>query len=119
MNIGMPANSLTFINKVKQEELNILYNISDFFIFPSRKEPLGLVGIESIAAGTPVIGSNVGGIKEYINDNNGFLFNPNKPEELSSLLLDLSLNHIEGKRFKNKLLKKLEEHDATTVKKFI
>ena len=52
----------------KKEKLNILYNIADIFVFPSREEPLGLVGLEAIVSGTPVIGSNVGGIKEYINN---------------------------------------------------
>jgi len=79
-------NSTIFINKVSQSELNILYNIATLFIFPSREEPLGLVGLEALACGTPVIGSNVGGIPEYITSNNGYLFDPNKPKELSTII---------------------------------
>ena len=60
--------SVIFLKKVDQPGLRILYNIATIFIFPSREEPLGLVGLESIACGTPVIGSNVGGIPEYINE---------------------------------------------------
>lgn len=64
-------------DKVDHLTLNKYYNMADVFIFPSREEPLGLVGIEAMAAGTIVIGSKVGGIKEYISDGeNGFLFEP-------------------------------------------
>jgi glycosyltransferase involved in cell wall biosynthesis len=37
-------------------------------IFPSIHEPFGLVGIEALACGTPLIASFVGGMKEYLND---------------------------------------------------
>lgn len=78
--------STLFIKKVKQSELNIIYNIATLFIFPSREEPLGLVGLEALACGTPVVGSNVGGIPEYINNDNGYLFDPKTPEELSRII---------------------------------
>lgn len=84
--------SFKFFKKVSQKNLNIFYNLADAFIFPSRAEPLGLVGIESLAAGTPVIGSNIGGIREYINEYNGILFNPNKPDELATILKKLIKN---------------------------
>ena len=86
------SKSFKIFKKVSQQELNIFYNLADAFIFPSRDEPLGLVGIESIAAGTPVIGSDIGGIKEYINENNGILFNPNKPTELTTILKKIIKN---------------------------
>ena len=78
--------STLFIKKVQQYELNILYNIATLFIFPSRQEPLGLVGLEALACGTPVVGSNVGGIPEYVNNENGYLFDPNNPKELSKII---------------------------------
>ena len=78
--------STLFIKKVQQYELNILYNIATLFIFPSREEPLGLVGLEALACGTPVVGSNVGGIPEYVNNENGYLFDPNNPKELSKII---------------------------------
>ena len=110
-------NSITFLDKVKQDELNILYNISDWFIFPSREEPLGLVGIESIATGTPVIGSDVGGIKEYIDKTNGFLFNPDQPKQLTDLILKIFSNHIKGKSIKYNFIKKFKNHDILYSKK--
>lgn len=67
--------SVRFMDKVPPRILNEYYNIADVFIFPSREEPLGLVGLEAMASGTIVIGSNVGGIVEFIQDEKtGFIF---------------------------------------------
>lgn len=50
----------------------------DVLILPSFSESFGLVLIEALACGKPVIGSDVGGITEIINDDVGLLVNPNK-----------------------------------------
>ena len=65
-------------------------------VLPSRSEALGLVVIESLAVGTPVVGSRVGGIPEIVRDGvDGFLVSPDDPaalaERLDRLLTDLQL----------------------------
>ncbi len=50
----------------------------DVLVLPSFSESFGLVLIEALACGKPVIGSNVGGISEIINDDVGLLVDPNK-----------------------------------------
>ena len=50
----------------------------DVLILPSFSESFGLVLIEALACGKPVIGSKVGGITEIINDDVGLFVNPNK-----------------------------------------
>ena len=54
----------------------IMYLLMDCFIFPSTlKESLGLVGLEAMACGIPVIASDSHGPTDYIEDRkNGFLF---------------------------------------------
>ena len=112
--------SVVFLKKVDQPTLNILYNIATVFIFPSREEPLGLVGLESIACGTPVIGSNIGGIPEYINKNNGLLFDPNEPKELASIVSTILSDQKEIFSFNNNIDKRKAEHDINiTVKRLI
>lgn len=44
------------------EERDQLYAVADVCVFPSRYEPFGIVALESMAAGTPVVVSNVGGL---------------------------------------------------------
>lgn len=59
------------------------YNNIDYLLLPTRSESLGLVALEAMACGTPVIGTNDFAIPEYIKDNiNGFLFNIDQIEEI-------------------------------------
>lgn len=55
----------------------------DVLVLPSYSESFGLVLIEALACGKPVIGSNVGGITEIINDDVGLLVNPNKVSSIA------------------------------------
>lgn len=62
-----------FVGHVNQVELAKLYNVSDVNIVPSRNEPFGLVAIEAMACGAPVIGTNQGGLKDIVTDEVGKL----------------------------------------------
>ena len=62
-------------------------SLCDFTCLPSLREGLGLAGIESLASGKPVIGSNVQGIKDYVIDGQtGYLFNPYDVHDLTIAL---------------------------------
>lgn len=58
----------------------------DLLVLPSFTESFGLVLIEALACGKPVIGSNVGGIKEIITEDVGLLINPNDSEDLAKAI---------------------------------
>ncbi len=74
---------ITYIQKASHEELELFYGAMDLFIFPTLKESLGLVGIEAMACGRPVIGSRIGALGEYIVEGkNGFFFETGDSEEL-------------------------------------
>ena len=56
---------------------------ADIGIIPSFKEGLGLAGIEMLASGIPLAGSNRQGIRDYIHENTtGFLFDPNNVDTI-------------------------------------
>jgi glycosyltransferase involved in cell wall biosynthesis len=62
----------------------------DIFVMPSLQEGLGLALMEAMAAGLPVVASNIGGIKTLIeNENNGVLVEPGRPEELAEAIAAL------------------------------
>lgn len=62
-----------FLGHIKQKELAILYNLADVSVVPSRSEPFGLVAIEALACGTPVVGTNQGGLPDFITSEVGKL----------------------------------------------
>ncbi|MFM7219206.1 MAG: glycosyltransferase family 4 protein [Nodosilinea sp.] len=66
-----------FVGYLAGEDLAAAYASADAFIFPSRTETLGLVLLEAMAAGCPVVAANSGGIPDIVTDGvNGFLFDP-------------------------------------------
>ena len=70
----------------------------DLLVLPSFSESFGLVLIEALACGKPVIGSNVGGITEIITDDVGVLVEPNKipsiARAIDNLVNDEDLRHV-------------------------
>ncbi len=75
--------NIVFLGNRSHEELRKIYNIADVSLVPSRNEAFGLVVIEALACGTPVIGTNQGGIPEIINDRVGMVFKPEDYKELA------------------------------------
>ena len=75
---------IAMLGSCEQRQLGDIYRQLDFLIFPSElEESLGLVGLESMACGTPVIGSRKGGMAEYIIDDvNGLGFAPGSAQSL-------------------------------------
>lgn len=64
-------------------ELKTAYQYSDICIFPSLADEWGLVPIEAMASGVPVLGSSLAqSMKTYVNDNiNGWTFDPTSTED--------------------------------------
>jgi glycosyltransferase involved in cell wall biosynthesis len=59
------------------KDLAAVFASADAFVFPSRTETLGLVLLEAMAAGCPVIAARSGGIPDIVDDGvNGYLFDP-------------------------------------------
>lgn len=64
---------IIFVGDQTQENLSKLYNIADVLAVPSRVEGFGLVAIEALACGTPVVATNQGGMTDFINSEVGAL----------------------------------------------
>jgi len=75
-------NHVTFPFISNRVELANLYNACDVLLYPTQADNLPLVVLESMACGTPVIASRLGGIPEIISDHeDGFLINDYKNEK--------------------------------------
>lgn len=79
------GHSVNYLGPVPQNELPAVYASFDVFVFPSTRsaESLGLVGLEAMAAHTPVIASQMAGPAGYVvNGHNGYLFQPGNADDL-------------------------------------
>lgn len=86
----------------KQDNLEELYSISDLLLLLSEKESFGLVALEAMACGTPVIGTNIGGIPEVIDHGKtGFICELGNIEQIASFAIDL----LQDKRLHEKFSK--------------
>ncbi|MGB2924849.1 MAG: glycosyltransferase [Limnothrix sp.] len=66
-----------FVGYLQGLELASAFASADAFVFPSRTETLGLVLLEAMAAGCPVVAANSGGIPDIVTDGeNGYMFDP-------------------------------------------
>ena len=75
--------TVRFLGNVDQRSLRRLYNVSDVDMVPSRKEAFGLVALEAMACGIPVIATDQGGLPDFVTDEVGALVAPEDPEALA------------------------------------
>ncbi len=81
-------NDIVFLGK--QEEVEDIMAISDLFLLPSEYESFGLVALEAMAAGVPVISSNAGGLPEVnIDGVTGFLSNVGDVDNMSDNIIKI------------------------------
>lgn len=82
---------LGFINS--DEKLSLIYSAADILILPSLEDNLPNTLLESMSCGTPVIGFNIGGIPDLVNDGiTGFLSYENNLQEMAYKIIELIFN---------------------------
>ncbi len=82
------SDKVLFLGRVPDDKLRLLYASCDLFVLPSRLEGLGIVILEAMAAGKPIVASNVGGIPELIESgHNGILVEAGNEGALASAMI--------------------------------
>lgn len=107
---GMPA---VFTGMLQGEELSQAYASGDVFVMPSESETLGLVVLEAMSSGIPVVAARAGGIPDIIPEDQdgktGFLFNPEDLDDclskLKPLLQDTEFRENIGKAAREEMEK--------------
>jgi len=88
-NLGL-ADRVLWLGSKTQEEVFQLYGIMDIFVMPSLYEGFGLTAAEAMAAGLPVVASDVEGLREVVEDEKtGYLCRPGDSLELAGRLKEL------------------------------
>lgn len=111
-------NEINYIGPIPHNQLPEIYANLDLFIFPTElEESLGLVGLEAMACKVPVIGSNIGGLKDYIKPhNNGLFFEAGNSAELAEkIIFYMSLSEIEKNIYKENAYKTAKSFSSDTV----
>lgn len=94
---------VVFLGKRGQDTLPYYYSAAEVVVMPSLYESFGMVALEAMACGTPVIASEVGGLGYLVqNDVTGYTIPDSDPaelcEKLASLLGDANLRESMGQR---------------------
>ena len=101
-----------FVGYLSGEELASAYASGDAFLFPSSTETLGLVLLEAMAAGCPVIGANRGGIPDIITDGvNGCMFDPDGKNKGSESLIQAT-QRLLSNDLEHQLMRKAAREEA-------
>ncbi|PZO37507.1 MAG: glycosyltransferase [Pseudanabaena frigida] len=93
-------NYVTLAGFIPDEDLSDYYNLCDLFAMPSRREGFGIVYLEALACGKPVLGGNLdGAVDALCHGELGVLINPENPQEIAEAIIQILLS-----KHKNQLI---------------
>lgn len=82
-----------FLGALDRKEVILHMNKCDAFVLASKFETFGVVFIEALSCGKPIISTKSGGPNSIVNSKNGLLVSVNNIEELSDAMLNLYRNY--------------------------
>ncbi|MCB9802528.1 glycosyltransferase family 4 protein [Candidatus Nomurabacteria bacterium] len=111
------AENVIFLGHKHYSELPRYLQLADVFIRPSLSEGLGSAFLESMAVGTPIIGTEVGGIPDFLkNEETGLFCEVNNPSSIASAVEKYAKNPELYQKVKNNGLKLVpEKYDWDSV----
>lgn len=78
-----------FTGFLEDHDLRLHYAAADVAVAPSIYEPFGLVAVEAMACGTPVVVGDTGGLREIVDGGHGLVFPPQDADELAARLVEV------------------------------
>lgn len=114
------AKELGVIDRVKflgfRTDVFELYHAADISVFPSKIEGLGLAGVEAMAAGIPLVSSNVHGILDYVIDGKtGYAIDPKDVDGYAAAIKKLAESPALRESMKEDCLKAVEPFEKTNA----
>ena len=103
--------NIKFLGYVEPEKLSYYFNLCDILVAPSLYESFGLIYIEAMSYGKPVVGCSVGGVPEIINNEiNGVLVPPEDSEAIAFAIIDLLKNKDKANKLGLQARKSVEDN---------
>lgn len=84
--------NILLLNEVGRDKLKDIYPEGDAFVLASSSETFGVVFIEAMATGMPVIATDCGGPSDFVNEQNGYLIPVNDKQSLVDALMNMRNN---------------------------
>ena len=95
---------------LQQLDVGKLYKAADVSVFPSTYEPFGIVALEAMLAGTPVVVSDIGGLNEIVEHGvNGMKSYAGNPNSIADSILALLFDHQLASNIVKNAKKKVKE----------
>jgi len=105
------ADRVTFTGGRDRQELRLYYNAADAFVTMPWYEPFGITPLEAMACGTPVVGSDVGGVKyTVVNGRTGYLVPPQDDVRLAERLAQLYANPALRRAMGKAAVRRVNDH---------
>ena len=105
--------TVVWLNEIPQLELAQEYNCCDIFCLPSVQEGFGIVFLEAMAAGKPIVAARAGAAPEVVE--NGLLAEPESEEALAEAIERLHRDHLLRKSLADSGTRAVEQFDAPHV----
>ncbi len=110
------ADRVQFLGHVSFQRLAAEYRRADVFCLPSRQEGFGIVFLEAMAAGLPIVAARAAAVPEVVADGEcGILVAPGNAPELASALERLLADSVERQRLGEAGRRRVERYDAPKV----
>jgi len=110
------AEKVLFTGFISDESRNELLRQAQAAVFPSLYEPFGIVALEAMAAGTPVVVSDVGGLGDVVqHGHNGLKCFPNDPQSLALQVAALLADPEQGQRLAETARREIGRYDWNEI----
>jgi D-inositol-3-phosphate glycosyltransferase len=112
--LDLAANA-DFVGMVGHDRLALYYTAADVCVIPSHYEPFGLVAIEAMACGTPVVASDVGGLKfTVISEETGLLVPPQDVSEFARAIGRILTDEVWARKIRRQASARVQENFSWT-----
>jgi D-inositol-3-phosphate glycosyltransferase len=105
------ANSVQFVGRVGHDLLPTYYTAADVCVIPSHYEPFGLVAIEAMACGTPVVASAVGGLRfTVLPEETGLLAPPQDVDAFADCIDRILSDELWAKKLRKRATERVQQN---------
>lgn len=102
------SEDILFTGGIDQEDLPLLYNGAEMFVYPSFAEGFGIPPLEAMACGTPVITSNTSSLPEVVGEA-GIMVDPHNMEALSDAMGQVTQDEVLQREMREKGLRQSQK----------